>query len=698
MFHNNHRQRTWELVAYRRRILLLILIFSTTFIASSFMARILPYQGQTGLEVALVLFFALLFAWISIGFWTAALGFLILWRHYDRFTITDTISGESFKAEKDNRTAILIPVYNENPESVVANLRAAYLSLSSTNDLDNFHFFILSDTTDPDVWIEEEIAWAKICMELDGFGRIFYRHRRPNIKRKSGNVADFCRRWGRNYSYMVIFDADSVMSGDAIVRMVQIMDKNPGIGILQTPPMAVGRQSLLARIQQFSSHLYGPMFSAGLHFWQIGDAQYWGHNAIIRIAPFMEHCGLPRLPGKPPLGGDILSHDFVEAALMRGAGWEVWLAYDLAGSWEEPPPTLIDELSRDRRWCQGNIQHLRLLMAKRMFPTHRMLFLNGAMSYVSALLWFLFLNISSFVAVSQAITGPDYFPDSGGLFPNWPVWNFWWAVTLLMSTFIVLLLPKILSVILIIFKQKNAADFGGSFRLLLSLLAEVLISTLLAPLRMLAHSKFVFLTLLGRNIPWNPPPREDNDTRWGVAFRFHGWGMILALVWGSVLFFINRYFFWWMVPVLAPLLFAVPISVWSSRVSLGYNTRKLGLFLVPEEISPPPELAMAWESRQHQQKNVLSSLQDTSGFVQAIVDPIVNGMHLAFRRQKPNESGNLSNARHQLVLKALSDGPESLRQEEKMDLLSDPASLTILHRLVWELPSGDAARKWGFYN
>jgi membrane glycosyltransferase len=169
-------------------------------------------------------------------------------------------------------------------------------------------------------------------------------------------------------------------------------------------------------------------------------------------------------------------------------------------------------------------------------------------------------------------------------------------------------------------------------------------------------------------------------------------------VWGSVLFFINRYFFWWMVPVLAPLLFAVPISVWSSRVSLGYNTRKLGLFLVPEEISPPPELAMAWESRQHQQKNVLSSLQDTSGFVQAIVDPIVNGMHLAFRRQKPNESGNLSNARHQLVLKALSDGPESLRQEEKMDLLSDPASLTILHRLVWELPSGDAARKWGFYN
>ncbi len=686
----------WENVARGRRTLLFLLIISSTLVASGFMAHILPYQGRTPLEITLVIFFALLFAWISIGFWTALLGFFILWRRYDRFTITDTVPSDLAQSGEKQRTAILVPVYNENPRRVIAGVRSVYLSLVSIHRHEDFDFFILSDTTDPDLWVEEEIAWARFCIEVNGFGRIFYRHRRPNIKRKSGNIADFCRRWGRNYPYMLVFDADSVMAGGTIVRMVEIMNKNPKIGILQTPPAAVGRQSLLARLQQFAGHLYGPMFSAGLHFWQLGDAQYWGHNAIIRIAPFMEHCGLPRLSGKPPLGGEILSHDFVEAALMRGAGWEVWLAYDLNGSWEEPPPTLIDELARDRRWCQGNMQHLRLLLAKRIFPMHRILFLNGAMSYGSALLWFLFLTISSVEAVSQAIIGPDYFSVKGGLFPDWPIWNLWWALNLLISTFIILLLPKMLSAFLVIWKQKNAAAFGGNFRLILSVCLEVLASTLLAPLRMLAHSKFVFLTLLGRKIAWKPPPREDNDTAWGVALRFHGWGMVLALIWGGGLFVVNRPFFWWLVPVLLPLIFSVPISVWSSKVSLGQKFRKYGLFLIPEEISPPPELVMTGAFGQEAgDGSPLVPEQLNSGFVQAVVDPLVNGMHLAFRRQKNTPAQTLSGNRQQLVLKALSVGPGKLQPREKMDLLKDPVCLARLHLLVWELPGGEAAREWG---
>ncbi len=696
---SSQHTRKWGTVAYRRRILLFLLIVSSTLIASGFMAHILPYQGRTGVEMALVFFFGLLFAWISIGFWTALLGFFILWRRYDRFTISDSVGSELPPAVEKQQTAVLIPVFNENPAQVIAGLRAIYLSLVSIDHHEDYDFFILSDTTDPDIWINEEIAWARLCMEVNGFGRIFYRHRHPNIKRKSGNIADFCRRWGQNYPYMLVLDADSVMTGSTIVRMVQIMNRNPGIGILQTPPLAVGRQSLIARLQQFASHLYGPMFSAGLHFWQLGDAQYWGHNALIRIAPFMKNCGLPRLSGKPPLGGDILSHDFVEAALMRAAGWEVWLAYELSGSWEEPPPTLIDELARDRRWCQGNIQHLRLLLAKRIFPTHRALFLNGAMSYVSALLWFLFLSISSIEAISQTIIGPDYFTVKGGLFPDWPIWNLWWALNLLISTFIILLLPKLLSVVLVVFKQKRAGAFGGSFRLMLSALAEVLASMLLAPLRMLAHSKFVFLTLLGRNIPWNPPPREDNDTSWGVAFRFHGWGMLLALVWGGILFIVNRPFFWWLVPVLFPLIFAVPISVWSSRVTLGQKTRNRGLFLIPEEISPPSELVMAGASGVEVGNNSQSLpygiKEMNSGFVQAVVDPLVNGLHLAFRRQKRKMTEKLSETRQQLLLKALSDGPGCLPAKEKMLILRDPACLSRLHLLVWELPGGEAARKWG---
>lgn len=691
-----YSRQEWERAARRRRLLLFALIAVTTLVASGFMADILPHRGRTGLEMILVVFFALLFSWISIGFWTAAIGFVILWRRYDRFAITRSVTDDDQPAV-EGRTAILVPVYNEQPERVFAAVRAVYLSLAAEAIADRFDYYILSDTTDPDIWVEEELAWAGLCLEQDGFGRIFYRHRRPNLKRKSGNIADFCRRWGRNYRYMVVFDADSMMTGRTIVRMVRLMERNPRLGILQSTPLTVGKQSLLARVQQFASHAYGPMFAAGLHYWQIGDAQYWGHNAVIRIAPFMDHCGLPRLSGKPPLGGDILSHDFVEAALMRGAGFEVWLAYDLAGSWEEPPPTLIDELGRDRRWCQGNLQHMRLLLAKRIFPTHRVLFLNGAMSYVSALLWFLFLNISSIKALAEAIVGPDYFPVRGGLFPEWPVWNLGWALILLTSTFFILLLPKLLSAVLIICRQRRAADFGGPFRLLLSLFAEIVASTLLAPARMLAHSKFVFVTLLGRQISWKPPPREDRDTAWPVAFRFHGFGMVLALIWGGTLFVVNRPFFWWLVPVLGPLILAAPLSVWTSRKSLGQLAAKLGLFLIPAELAPATELAMAGAGPGGDRFAgglATSPARGRPGFVLAVADPYVNGLHLAFR-QRGKVARGLSPARLQLVRKALAGGPAGLRREEQLTLLCDPEALDRLHLLVWQLPDGTGARQWG---
>ena len=688
-------QKTWEAAARRRRLLLFVLIAATTAIASGFMADILPYKGRTGLEMTLVIFFALLFSWISIGFWTAALGFVILWRRFDRFAITRSLDDRGHHPV-EGRVAILVPVYNERPERIFAGIKAACQSLAATGQADTFDFFVLSDSTDPDIWVGEEVAWAGLCHELGGFGRIHYRHRRPNIKRKSGNIADFCRRWGRNYRYMVVFDADSMMTGGTILRMVRMMERNPRIGILQTVPLAVGKESLLARIQQFASHVYGPMFAAGLHYWQIGDAQYWGHNAVIRIAPFMEHCGLPRLSGRPPLGGDILSHDFVEAALMRAAGFEVWLAYDLTGSWEEPPPTLIDELVRDRRWCQGNLQHMRLLLGKRIFATHRVLFLNGAMSYISALLWFLFLNISSIKALSQAIIGPDYFPVQGGLFPEWPIWNLWWALILLTSTFIILMLPKLLSAILIIFRERRSGDFGGPARLLLSIGAEVLASMLLAPSRMLSHSKFVFVTLLGQTISWTPPPREDQDTPWSVALRFHGWGMMLALLWGAVLFLVNRPFFWWMTPVLGPLILAAPLSIWTSKVSLGRLARRAGLFLIPEELSPPVELAPAGDPSREARGGRATWPTGEAGFVPAVVDPYVNALHLAFRRRRRKVAGAIAHSRRQLVAKALAGGPEGLTSREKHVLLSDPESLALLHSLVWEQEGG--GQQWGLHS
>ncbi|MFO7685734.1 MAG: glucans biosynthesis glucosyltransferase MdoH [Desulfobacterales bacterium] len=687
-------KKFWEKEAVRRRILLTVLILSTTAVASGFMANVLPHMGRTGLEIALVIFFAMLFAWISIGFWTSLVGFLILMRRYNRFTI-NWPSSKDDDIQASVRTAILMPVYNESVKRVFAGLRATYASLASSGQLARFDFFVLSDSTNPDRWVEEEAAWAELCREVDGFGKIYYRHRRPNIKRKSGNIADFCRRWGRSYRYMVVFDADSVMSGSTLARLLLLMEKNPDVGILQTAPMAVGRDTLIARVQQFANRVYGPMFAAGLHYWQLGDAQYWGHNAIIRIEPFMKHCALPQLPGKPPLGGHILSHDFVEAALMRRAGWEVWLAYELNGSYEEAPPTLLDGLTRDRRWCQGNMQHLRLLLTRGIFPAHRALFLNGAMSYISAILWFMFLNLSTVEALAQAILEPKYFPAQRTLFPHWPVWNPGWALTLLASTGLILFLPKLLSYVFILFKQRQVKSYGGFTRFTLSIGAEVIFSTFFAPIRMLFHSKFVFLILLGQKVGWHAQPREDRGTTWGEAFRFHYGGMLLALIWGAIVFTINRSFFWWLTPILIPLVLSAPLSVWSGRASLGRGFRSCGLFLIPEEIAPPPELTSlkAYLSKPDSSKPSLG-IAKSAGFVRAVVDPKVNRLHLAIQRQQRRVAPKIAARRRQLVQKAASGGPDELSDSEKKELLIDPASLSRLHEQVWESPVEIFSGRW----
>ena len=204
---------------------------------------------------------------------------------------------------------------------------------------------------------------------------------------------------------MVVLDADSLMSGETLARLVRLMEAHPEVGVIQTAPRVVRARSLFARVQQFASRLYGPMFAAGMHYWQLGDSPYWGHNAILRVAPFMEHCSLPRLSGRPPFGGDILSHDFVEAALLGRAGWSVWLAFDLSGSYEETPGSLLEEMQRDQRWCQGNLQHLRLLFTEGLSTAHRALFLNGIFSYISAVLWLGFLVASTSEAVIWALRG-----------------------------------------------------------------------------------------------------------------------------------------------------------------------------------------------------------------------------------------------------------------------------------------------------
>jgi membrane glycosyltransferase len=690
------RRLPWTRVARRRRLLLSVLVLIPSVIASGFMVSVLPQQGSTWLEFAIVVFFGALFGWISIGFWTALLGFFTLIGRRRRFAVANLDPADAGEFHPEGRTAVVMPICEEPVDRVFAGLRAIYDSLARTGALPHFDFFILSDSGDPGTWVREEEAWAEWCRAVNGFGTIFYRRRRVRLARKSGNVADFCRRWGRQYRYMIMLDADSIMAGDTLVRLVRMMERHPEAGMIQTAPTAVNRRSLFARVQQFAARVYGPMFAAGLHFWQLGDGQYWGHNTIIRVAPFMHHCSLPRLPGKPPLGGEILSHDFVEAALMGRAGWTLWLAFDLPGSYEEVPSTLLEEMKRDRRWCQGNLQHLRLLFTEGLFGAHRALFLNGALSYVSALLWFAFLTLSTAEAIQNALREPEYFPHGRSLFPEWPVWRPDWALYLIAVTGMILFLPKLLSIVLVVFKQRNAKAYGGAFRLSLSVLLEILLSSLLAPIRMVFHSRFVVQNLLGRTVQWGSQGREDAETGWWEAIRRHGFDTVFASAWGISLYLLNPHYFWWLTPIIVALILSVPTSVLASRVGLGDRARARELFLIPEESAPPPELLDLREYLRmaHQRGAVLPEIE-RDGFVRAAVDPYVNALCRALLGRQRHLKASIHARRVRLLERGLAEGPAALSARERRTLLADPTMVTALHERVWSLTDHARAGRWG---
>ncbi len=693
---SQRRRLPWIRVAHRRRLLLAGLVLIPSVIASGFMGDVLPHRGSTWLEFTIVLFFGALFGWISIGFWTAVLGFFTLAIRRRRFAITRDDPEDVGEFCPAGRTAIVMPICAEPVARVFAGLKATYQSLQRTGALPFFDVFILSDTSDPGVRVEEEEAWVDWCRSVNGFGKIFYRHRRVRLKRKSGNVADFCRRWGRLYRYMIMLDADSVMAGETLVRLVRLMERHADVGMIQTAPSAVNRRSLFARVQQFASRVYGPMFAAGLHFWQLGDGQYWGHNTIIRVAPFMDHCGLPRLPGKPPLGGEIMSHDFVEAALMGRAGWTLWLAYDLPGSYEEVPSTLLEEMKRDRRWCQGNLQHLRLLFSEGLFGAHRALFINGVLSYVSALLWFAFLTLSTAEAIVNALWEPEYFPHGRSLFPEWPVWHPDWALYLVAVTGMILFLPKLLSIVLIVCKRRNPAAYGGAVKLTLSVLLEILVSSLLAPIRMVFHSRFVLQNLLGRTVSWRSQERKDAQTGWGEAVWYHGMDTLVASAWGAGLYWLNPGYFWWVTPIIGALILSVPLSVLASRVSLGDRLRAAGLFLIPEETAPPAELRELLEHLCAAQRAAQARPEaERDGFVRAVVDPGVNALHRALLGKSRSLKPSVRALRRRLIDRALAEGPAALETPQRKIALSDPDLLTELHYGVWELADPVAAARWG---
>ena len=579
-------------MARRRRALFFGLTLLTGTAATAMMWDILHANGVSGLDwIGLALFF-ILFAWISSSFWSAVAGFVVRLRGGDAAMLGTGPAGGA----PAGRTALIMPIHNEDTERVAAGIDVIWSSLAKLPEQAAFDFFILSDTRDPHIAAAEERAWAQLVARHDAGGRLFYRRRTENTGRKAGNVADFVRSWGGAYEFMIVLDADSIMSGAALVDLARLMDAHPRVGIIQALPLPVGRDTLFARLIQFATRLSSPMLASGLAYWQLGESNYWGHNAIIRLKAFAAHCDLPRLPGSPPLGGEILSHDFAEAAFMRRAGFEVWLLPSDRGSWEEVPSNVIDYAARDRRWAQGNLQHLGLLPARGLYWLSRVHLMTGVLSYVASPLWLLVLLLSSGVIILQALHGHQYFvPGSHALFPIWPHYRDGEIVALLSLTAVVLLLPKVLALVLAIRDRTLRSGFGGASRLAVSLLLEQLYSVLLAPAMMLFHSTFVISILAGRPVAWRAQERGDRGIGWLEALRRHKWHVIIGATWGALILELAPRFTGWLLPVLAGMVVSVPLTVLTSGAQIGRWMRRRGLFLTPEETHPPAELTALQE-------------------------------------------------------------------------------------------------------
>ncbi|MEJ8813611.1 glucans biosynthesis glucosyltransferase MdoH [Variovorax ureilyticus] len=577
-------QQAWQRAAAQRRFAFLALAVLSTAIASLLFARVQPDYDNLWLEYSQIALYGVLSGWVVTGFVTALMGFYVSVRGDKHALSAKQVAHHPMNP--DARTAIIMPICNEDVATVFAGLRATCESVAATGHAKQFDVFVLSDSYTPEIAAAERAAWEDLRAALADSPNqpqveVYYRLRTRRTHRKAGNVADFCRRWGKDYRYMVVLDADSVMSGDCLTSMVKLMEANPTAGIIQTATQAIGHVTLHARAQQFASRMTGRLFTLGMQFWQLGESHYWGHNAIIRVQPFMEHCALAPIRGKGGMSGGIMSHDFVEAALMRRAGYHVWLVADLVGSYEQQPPDLLAELQRDRRWCQGNLQNARLMAEPGLHSVHRAMFVTGTMAYASAPLWLAFLTLGTALWLTGSSVVEHWLAMPMELAGLW-VW-----------TLCLLFLPRVLGVVAVVLRNEQR-QFGGIGGLLKSAALESALAIVQAPVRMLAHSLFVVVALTGIKLDWKSPPREAAAVPWSIAVRQLApmTLVIAALAVGVAL--IDASALTWLMPVGLPLLLAIPLTVLTSQIALGNSLRDRGFLLIPEESRSPAVLRRAW--------------------------------------------------------------------------------------------------------
>jgi len=669
-------------MASHRRLFLLC-VLAITLVATQSFVQVLAANGLSLLHVALVLVFVPLAVWLAQSFCTLTAGALVLaWQRLrggDTMAVDDADRVAGLAPDLP-RVALVMPVYNEDTARVFGGIAAMRDDLAALGVASRYDVFVLSDTTDPDVWLAECEAWRSERDRSDDLPPIYYRRRLNNTRRKTGNIEDFVERWGGAYGFMVTLDADSIVDARTIWHLTRRLDARPRTALIQAPPKLVRGQTLFARLTQFAGDVYGPLSAAGIAYWAGGEGNYWGHNAIIRLNAFARCCGLPRLSGREPLGGEILSHDFVEAALLRRYGWRVEMAWDLGGSYEEPPPTLSDFMVRDRRWCQGNLQHGRIVVARRLHWVSRVHMLTGIMSYVTSPLWLVFLILAGLQAWTLSVAEPVYFQE-GTPWPTWPISRESEAAVLTVSMMGLLFLPKLWGLLLALADWRAWRARGGVIRLVVGVLVETVLSALIAPVMMIRHTRFVIAILTGFGVSWSPQRRKAGELTLWEAVRANLDVLTIGIAATIAVLLYAPTLGWWLVPVLAGLVGAPVLSLMLDTGGTRGVLTRLGLLGIPEDRAPSPVLC-AVDGHEARLSRLLAANAERR-FEAVLLDPDINALHCDLISGTGETSSMQEIDVRRGAALAIHLGPGTLSRTERRALLESPDSLRNAHDALW---------------
>ena len=562
-----------------RRLLVATLNLVTYAAMMGAAAYILSHDGWHWLDVVTLTAFAIGLPWTVLGFWNAIIGLTVL--HATRAPMQQIAP---FAAAGDtalpvtSQTAVLMTLRNEDAARAISRLRIVQQSLDATGQGDKFDFFVLSDTSAASIAVDEEeaIAHWRASVPNSWADRIHYRRRENNKDFKAGNVREFCEQHGRDFEFMLPLDADSLMSGETIVRMLRMMEAHPRLGILQSLVVGMPSTSAFARIFQFGMRHGMRAYTAGQAWWTGECGPFWGHNAVVRIHPFHERCQLPHLPGAPPLGGPVLSHDQVEATFMRRAGYEVRVLPVEEGSWEENPPTILDFLQRDTRWCQGNLQYIHLLKTPGLYGVSRFQLIWAILMFAGIPAWTLMIALLPALAwIYQGSTG---FPSE-------------LAIALYISFFVMYLMPKFAGLIDTALTPGGVKRYGGPLRFTASAIIEFVFSFLQGAVSTIRTAVFMIGLLFGAKVNWGGQQRDSYGIRISQAAAQLWPQTLFGLIICASLLAIEPTLFWWSLPLTAGYILAVPFAIVTASPAVGRWMARIGLAGIPEDFDPPREIA-----------------------------------------------------------------------------------------------------------